>query len=173
MPCSAWPFGAGARTASRASGAVFYAAGRVLEQVFFETCGCVARFICVVDVEAGVPEAMGMDILSAKMLRLFEVCSLFLFGPPARRAARRGRLWGFAPFSAPLASPPKHPLQVFSYRAFARAARFLLRELPSLRSGDLPARRAMPPCALALHEGRGASASLGDATERQQLVPCW
>ncbi|MBB5144038.1 hypothetical protein HNQ38_002146 [Desulfovibrio intestinalis] len=30
--------------------------------------------------------------------------------PPARRAARRGRLWGFAPFSAPLASPPKHPL---------------------------------------------------------------
>ena len=35
---------------------------------------------------------------------------LLLYWPPARRAARRGRLWGFAPFSAPLASPPKHPL---------------------------------------------------------------
>ena len=36
--------------------------------------------------------------------------SFSLFLPPARRAARRGRLWGFAPFSAPLASPPNHPL---------------------------------------------------------------
>ena len=97
---------------------------------------------------------------------------LLFYWPPARRAARRGRLWGFAPFSAPLASPPKHPLQVFNFPRLARAARLVLRELPSLWSGDLPARRAMPPCALALHEGRGASASLGDATERQQLVPC-
>ena len=121
-------------------------------------------------IKAGVPEAMGMDILSAKMLRLFEVCSLFLFCFPARRAARRGRLWGFAPFSAPLASPPKHPLQVFNFPRLARAARLVLRELPSLWSGDLPARRAMPSCALASHEGRGASASLGGATERQQLV---
>ena len=39
-----------------------------------------------------------------------EAFSLILFGTPARRAARWGRLWGFAPFSAPLASPPKHPL---------------------------------------------------------------
>ena len=38
-------------------------------------------------------------------------------GTPARRAARRGRLWGFAPFAAPLASPPKHPLRAFSISA--------------------------------------------------------
>jgi len=75
---------------------------------------------------------------------------LLFYWPPARRAARRGRLWGFAPFSAPLASPPKHPLQVFNYRVFARAARLLLRELPSLRSGDFPARRAMPSVISAL-----------------------
>ena len=55
------------------------------------------------------------------------------FGTPARRAARWGRLWGYAPFSAPLASPPKHPLKkVFSFPKPARATRLLLRELPSL-----------------------------------------
>jgi len=36
------------------------------------------------------------------------------FGTPARRTARWGRLWGFAPFAAPLASPPKHPQEKFS-----------------------------------------------------------
>ncbi|GEM_PF-4687931 len=96
-----------------------------------------------------------------------------LFWPPARRAARRGRLWGCAPFSAPLASPPKHPRRAFHipstlratsaltpgnpagpscFRNFARSARPLLRELPSLRSGDLPARRAMPSFAFSLYE---------------------
>ena len=46
------------------------------------------------------------------------------FGTPVRRAARRGRLWGYAPFSAPLASPPKHPLRkAFSFRKTARATR--------------------------------------------------
>ena len=34
--------------------------------------------------------------------------SFLLFWPPPA-GARRGRLWGCAPFSAPLASPPKHP----------------------------------------------------------------
>ena len=37
----------------------------------------------------------------------------------------------------------------------ARAARLLLRELPSLRSGDLPARRAIPSPAFALHKSCG------------------
>ena len=35
-----------------------------------------------------------------------------LFGPPPA-GARRGLLWGCAPFSAPLASPPKHPASGF------------------------------------------------------------
>ena len=56
-----------------------------------------------------------------------------VLGTPARRAARRGRLWGYAPFSAPLASPPKHPLRkVFNFHKLARATRLMLRELPSL-----------------------------------------
>ena len=55
------------------------------------------------------------------------------FGTPVRRAARRGRLWGCAPFAAPLASPPKHPQRgIFNYLCVARATRHLLRELPSL-----------------------------------------
>jgi len=43
------------------------------------------------------------------------------FGTPARRTARRGRLWGCAPCAAPLASPPNHPLEVFNYHSLARA----------------------------------------------------
>ena len=77
---------------------------------------------------------------------VFSFCSIGRL----RGGRQGGRLWGFAPFSAPLASPPKHPLQIFNYRAFARAARLLLRELPALRSGDLPARRAMPSAISAL-----------------------
>ena len=54
----------------------------------------------------------------SKKSRLHSFCTLrarglslcLLFWPPARRAARRGLLWGFAPFQAPLASPPKPPL---------------------------------------------------------------
>ena len=79
------------------------------------------------------------------------------FGTPARRAADGGLL-GAPPLRGPLCTPPGRPrwgfrtspfprgsLQGFSvFRRFARAARLLLRELPSLRSGDLPARRAMP-----------------------------
>ena len=67
------------------------------------------------------------------------------FGTPARRAARWGRLWGYAPFSAPLASPPKHPLR----RAFqisscgeGNAAIASGASFPRYaRSGDLPPRR--------------------------------
>ena len=89
-----------------------------------------------------------------------EVCSFFIdgfccpagtafrlpakFGTPVRRAARRGRLWGYAPFSAPLASPPKHPLRKFSiaigWRGHASCAAGA--SLPRCaRSGDLPPRR--------------------------------
>ncbi len=49
-----------------------------------------------------------------------------------RRAARRGRLWGYAPFSAPLASPRSTPKRVLNFHKTARATRLLLRELPSL-----------------------------------------
>ena len=46
------------------------------------------------------------------------------FGTPVRRAARRGRLWGYAPFSAPLASPPKHPQrETINNPSAARATR--------------------------------------------------
>ena len=57
-------------------------------------------------------------------------------GTPARRAARRGRLWGFAPCAAPLASPPKHPLrEVFSFLNVARARVLCCGSFPhSLRS---------------------------------------
>ena len=66
------------------------------------------------------------------------------FGTPVRRAARRGRLWGFAPSAAPLASPPEHPLRGFSTFAKRRghascaAGASLTR---CTRSGDLPPRR--------------------------------
>ena len=58
------------------------------------------------------------------------------FGTPARRAARRGRLWGYAPFSAPLASPPKHPLRGTSNFRWGARARVLCCGSfpPSLRS---------------------------------------
>ena len=55
-----------------------------------------------------------------------------------------GRLWGYAPFAAPLASPPKHPQRKFSasfrWRGHASyaAGASLTR---SARSGDLPPRR--------------------------------
>ena len=57
-------------------------------------------------------------------------------GTPARRAARWGRLWGYAPFSAPLASPPKHPLRgAFNFLSVARARVLCCGSfLPSLRS---------------------------------------
>ena len=69
-------------------------------------------------------------------------------GTPARRAARWGRLWGCAPFSAPLASPPKHPLQGLSkFLSMTRATRHLLRELPSLapRAQVISLRAALMP----------------------------
>ena len=74
-------------------------------------------------------------------------------GTPARRAARWGRLWGYAPFSAPLASPPKHPLRAFSaslaWRGHASCAAGA--SFPRFaRSGDLPPRRVMPDSASAL-----------------------
>ena len=88
-----------------------------------------------------------------------------LFGPPPA-GARRGRLWGCAPFSAPLASPPKHPAGVF---ASPHSHGLALKGFPNfavprgLRGfcsgsflaslGDLPARRAMPLYAFTLNEG--------------------
>ena len=72
-----------------------------------------------------------------------------VFGPPTRRAARRGRLWSCAPFSAPLASPPKHPAGVFQLpqvdegcAAFAPGA-FSLRSAISLRAAQC--QRALLP----------------------------
>ena len=58
------------------------------------------------------------------------------FGTPARRAARRGRLWGYAPFSAPLASPPKHPQRsAFNFHQTTRARVLCCGSFPpSLRS---------------------------------------
>ena len=50
---------------------------------------------------------------------------------------------------------PNYPTRFSSFRQPARAARLLLRELPSLRSGDLPARRAIPSPAFALHKSCG------------------
>ena len=44
----------------------------------------------------------------------------------------------------PSALTPNKSVGLSRFRQSARAARLLLRELPSLRSGDLPARRAMP-----------------------------
>ena len=77
------------------------------------------------------------------------------FGPPVRRTARRGRLWGFAPSSASLASPPKHPqeglLTTAKWRGHASCAAgaSLTR---CARPGDLPPRRVMPQSAFALDE---------------------
>ncbi len=88
------------------------------------------------------------------------------------RGERRGGLLGAAaPPRPPLHSPRTTPLgfpysanrqitsALTSVKPFgfsicrmpARAARLLLRELPSLRSGDLPARRAMPAFAFSLN----------------------
>ena len=57
-------------------------------------------------------------------------------GTPMRRAARRGRLWGYAPFAAPLASPPEAPpKKVFRFLGTARARGSSCGSfLPSLRS---------------------------------------
>ena len=103
------------------------------------------------------------------------------FWPPSRRAADGGLLGAAAPPRPPLHSPRTTPLGLpyptsssillssrhrtiplaLQLPQVARAARLLLRELPSLRSGDLPARRAMPLCAFALNGCLGASGCLG------------
>ena len=104
------------------------------------------------------------------------------FWPPSRRAADGGLLGAAAPPRPPLHSPrttplgfpsstnslgsqqlpPKdNPARLSHFRQSARAARLLLRELPSLWSGDLPARRAMPSCAVALNGRLGPSGCLG------------
>ena len=97
---------------------------------------------------AGAPVRRGMrfDLLPFGL----GVFRLQAIGTPARRAARWGRLWGCAPFAAPLASPPKHPQRKFStsfrwrghasYAAGASLSRYA-------RSGDLPPRRVNAiPC---------------------------
>ena len=66
------------------------------------------------------------------------------FGMPVRRAARRGRLWGSAPFAAPLHPPRTTPQEALStslawrgHASYAAGA-----SLPrSAHSGDLPPRR--------------------------------
>ena len=85
---------------------------------------------------------------------LFFVC---YFGR-LRGARQGGAGYGAAPPSRPPLHPPRStPLGLSSSRQPARAARLLLRELPSLRSGDLPARRATPSFAFALPKNSGAS----------------
>ena len=76
--------------------------------------------------------------------------SAFVLLAACAACGKAGPVMGLRPLLGPLASPPKHPLQVFNCRGFARAARLVLRELPALRSGDLPARRAMPSAISAL-----------------------
>ena len=65
-------------------------------------------------------------------------------------AGGRGGLLGAAPLRGPLCTPPGAPAGLSLFHRLSRAARLLLRELPSLRSGDLPSRRATPsaifPC---------------------------
>ena len=65
-------------------------------------------------------------------------------------AGGRGGLLGAAPLRGPLCTPPGAPAGLSLFHRLSRAARLLLRELPSLRSGDLPPRRATPsatfPC---------------------------
>ena len=56
-----------------------------------------------------------------------------LFGPPPA-GARRGRLWGCAPFSAPLASPPKHPAGAFQHPTFCEGCAAFAAGASSLRS---------------------------------------
>ena len=56
-----------------------------------------------------------------------------LFGPPPA-GARRGRLWGCAPFSAPLASPPKHPAWAFPFPSFREGCTAFASGASSLRS---------------------------------------
>lgn len=90
--------------------------------------------------------------------------------PPAR--ADEGLSGGCRPSAAPSALPrttprgfpyaviprvrlrtlPDTSVGLSNYHTPARAARLGLRELPSLRSGDLPARRAMPAFAFTLYE---------------------
>ena len=72
-----------------------------------------------------------------------------LFGPPPAWA-RRGRLWGCAPFSAPLASPPEAPPCSFPVSAISRGLRGFRFGSFLVVLGDLPARRAMPSVAFAL-----------------------
>ena len=66
-------------------------------------------------------------------------------GTPVRRAARRGRLWGSAPFAAPpLHPPPKHPLRgpTATIKMRGHAARAAGASFPRCaQSGDLPPRR--------------------------------
>ena len=57
-----------------------------------------------------------------------------LLWPPARRAARRGRLWGCAPFTAPFASPPKHPAGAFQHPTFCEGCAAFAAGASSLRS---------------------------------------
>ena len=89
----------------------------------------------------------------------------FKFSFGRLRGGRRGGLSGAAapprpplhsprntplgfPYSANSQAPsiltPGNPVGLSNLRQPARAARLLLRELPSLQSGDFPARRAMP-----------------------------
>ena len=62
-----------------------------------------------------------------------EAFLFMLFGPPPA-GARRGRLWGCAPFSAPLASPPKHPARAFQFPTLCEGCAAVAAGASSLRS---------------------------------------
>ena len=141
----------------------------------------------------GKGEGLGLwdKIFVALRARGLFRCSLF--GPPARRAADGDLLGAAAPPRPPLHSPRNTPLG-FPYSANpqapyvltpgkpvglsndlgpARAARLLLRELPSLRSGDLPAHRAIPSTTLALAGccSNQRSSGCGVIQQRDWLLP--
>ena len=118
--------------------------------------GCLrdARFCCVAWCCEYLPPCGRTNSPSGGVWDACAACD-FAFpaelGTPARRAARRGRLWGCAPFSAPLASPRSTPLKVFSFPKAARATRLLLRELPSLAQVISLRAALMPEDAFALN----------------------
>ena len=143
---------------------------------FYLLFGAVARWVSALRGQLFKAKKQGLSFERRFLCPSGTAAYLFmLFGPPARRAADGGLLGAAAPPRPPLHSPrttplgfpystnrqvssaltSDNPVGLSSVHQPARAARLLLRELPSLRSGDLPARRAIPSAAFALHKSCG------------------